>query len=203
MSSKRQVLRVGYYAIPAGHIANVITCLEMTAKPVIKRGKNEAGRTVKRIIDVDLQEYRNFYKEVGEDWLWDKHLAMGDDELRKTLHNPLFETYIAYRDTRKIGLLVLDFREKNECEILYYGIIKEEIGKGTGRYLMDFCFRTAWAHPIRRLWLHTCNFDHPDIVSIYQHFGFKPYAFMVEVVPDARITGQLSRSAAPQIPLLE
>ncbi|HEY1447300.1 MAG TPA: hypothetical protein VGF33_02075, partial [Caulobacteraceae bacterium] len=60
----------------------------------------------------------------------------------------------------------------------------------------------AWSRPIRRLWVHTCTFDHPSALGFYVRSGFAPYAFMVEVLPDPRLTGQLPPDAAPHVPLI-
>jgi len=203
MSSKNPPLPVGYYPVSPGNIANTVICMEMTQKPVLRTPKSNHGLTLVRLENPDLDNYRTFYRQVGENWLWDKHLAMSDEELRKTLTDPQIETYILYEGTRQSGLLTLDFREPEECEIVYFGVIQDCIGKGAGRFLMDSALSIAWGHPIKRLWLHTCNFDHPDTVAIYKHFGFHPYAYMVEVVPDARLGGFISRTAAPHVPLID
>ncbi|MCY4565611.1 MAG: GNAT family N-acetyltransferase, partial [Gammaproteobacteria bacterium] len=55
----------------------------------------------------------------------------------------------------------------------------------------------------RRLWVHTCTFDHPGALDFYIRTGFVPYRRQIEVADDPRITGVLPRSAAPQVPLLD
>ena len=41
-------LPVGYHPLPAGHLANVVTCLEMHARPAL-RPAHEAGFTLERM----------------------------------------------------------------------------------------------------------------------------------------------------------
>lgn len=40
---------------------------------------------------------------------------------------------------------------------------------------------------MKRLWLHTCNFDDPQALPFYMHMGFVPYARAVEVHDDVRL----------------
>jgi len=204
MSSDKKSLEVGYYHVPPGNIANTVICMEMREKPILDINFDKyPNLSLERVQNPDLKQYRDFYREVGANWLWDKHLALSDEKLLELLNNPLIETYILMEQSVPVGLLQLDFEEQGECEIVYFGIIAGKIGKGMGRYLMYKAFELAWNHPIKRLWLHTCNFDSPDAVGIYQHFGFRAYAYMIEVVPDARLKGIIPRTAAPHVPLIE
>jgi hypothetical protein len=82
-------------------------------------------------------------------------------------------------------------------------LVKEAIGKGVGLFLVNFAIDRAWARPIRRLWAHTCNFDHPAALAFYYRSGFRPYAFMADVADDPRLTGHMPRTAAPHVPLLD
>jgi len=103
---------------------------------------------------------------------------------------------------RKIGLLELDFRQPGECELVFCGLVADAIGQGAGRLLITQAVDRAWARPIERFWLHTCHFDHPSAILFYQKAGFHPYSFLVEVIDDPRLTGDLPETAAPHIPLL-
>ncbi len=68
---------------------------------------------------------------------------------------------------------------------------------------MAHAIALAWSRPIRRFWVHTCNFDHPSALAFYQRAGFRPYATMVEVTEDPRLLGLLPKSAAPHVPLFD
>jgi hypothetical protein len=68
---------------------------------------------------------------------------------------------------------------------------------------MNEALERAWAQPISRLWVHTCTFDHPNALGFYQRSGFRPYAVMVEVHKDPRLTGHLPREASPRVPLID
>lgn len=194
----------GYSAVPAGKIANVVTCLEMLEKPPARPTRPpQAGTTIERLENPDLGEYRALFRAIGEEWMWFSRLVMPDAELDAILSHPDVHVYALTEGGRRIGLLELDFRTEGECELAFFGLVPDAIGQGAGRILMDAAIDKAWANPIRRLWVHTCHFDHPGALSFYQRSGFRPYALMVEVTDDPRLTGKMRRDAARHVPLIE
>lgn len=70
------------------------------------------------------------------------------------------------------GFFELDWREFDVkgVEIVYFGLLPECIGYGLGCYLLRFIVDMVWKHnpETRRLWVHTCNFDHPAALRTYQ-----------------------------------
>ncbi|MFZ5791945.1 MAG: GNAT family N-acetyltransferase [Pseudomonadota bacterium] len=204
MISSNFSLPDGYSVLPPGKLANVVICLEMTEKPPPRpAAAARSGLTLRRIEQPDLAAYRALFRRIGEPWLWFSRLIMPDEKLRAILSDPNVELYVLLEGVREIGLLELDFREEGQCELAFFGVVPEVIGKGAGRFLMDQAIAKAWARPIRRFWVHTCSFDHPSALSFYRRSGFKPYAMAVEVHDDPRLTGHLPRTAAPHVPLIE
>ena len=204
MSSKSHILSPGYSAVPPGMIANVVTCLEMTRKPHPKPARPTGQpMSLERIEKPDPVAYRALFRSVGQDWLWYSRLVMPDGDLRDILENPDVEVYVLTSIRQEIGLLELDFRQEGQCELAFFGLVKDAIGQGAGRFLMDQALLRAWARPIARLWVHTCTFDHPSAIDFYRRSGFAPYAFEVEVGPDPRLSGHLPRAAAPHVPLAD
>jgi GNAT superfamily N-acetyltransferase len=196
-------LPIGYSPVPSGMIASVVTYLEMTAPPS-RRSTSKTDCFPPPFLwrTPGLDEYRALFRAVGQDWLWVSRLEMADDDLRTVLEDPLVHVYTLTDGVREIGLLELDFREPGQCELSFLGLRTEAIGTGAGRFLMSFAIDRAWSEPIRRFWLHTCSFDHPRAPAFYRRSGFRPYAFMIEVVNDPRLTGLIPSYAAPQVPLL-
>ena len=194
----------GYFPVPPGKIASVVTYLEMDHRPPRREASViESLLPPQRWYAPDLDEYRAFYRLVGQDWLWFSRLLLADTALRSILTDPLVEVFLLSDGRRELGLLELDFREHAQCELAFIGLVKDAIGKGIGRFLLDFAIDRAWVRPIRRFWLHTCNFDHPGTIGFYRRSGFRPYALAVEVADDPRLTRHLPRSAAPHVPLVE
>jgi GNAT superfamily N-acetyltransferase len=197
-------LPTGYSEVPAGRIASVVTCLEMRERPPPRPSRPlERPLVLASWPDPDLAEYRSFFRRIGEPWLWFSRLVMPDEELAAILGDPDVEVFVLEDRGRRIGLLELDFREASSCELAFFGVVAEEIGRGAGRFLMDQAIARAWARPIRRLWVHTCTFDHPAALGFYRRSGFRPYAFMVEIAEDPRLAGHLPRDAGPHVPLIE
>ncbi len=162
-----------------------------------------AGLTLERWEHPATDAYRALFRHVGERWMWASRVIMPEAKLRAILDDPCVEVSRLMRGGEAVGILELDFRTKGECELGFFGLAADVIGQGIGRSMMQAAIARAWAAPINRFWVHTCSFDHPAAVRFYQASGFRPYALMVEVHPDPRLTGQMPRSAAPHVPLIE
>lgn len=204
MSTIRPPLPEGYSPVPPGHVANVATFLDMTAPPANPSPQIHApDLSLRSWANPDLAAYRALFKSIGENWLWYSRLVMADDKLTAIFRNPDIAVYRLFRGEAVAGLLELDFTTADECELSFFGLVPEEIGKGAGRFLMTQAIRLAWAKPIKRFWVHTCSFDHPAALTFYRRSGFTPYQLAIEIHPDPRLTGHMPRQAAPQIPVIE
>jgi GNAT superfamily N-acetyltransferase len=192
----------GYYELPPGKLANVVTCLEMTSNPQVKAPSLPAGYSLQIVDPGDLKSYRALFSKVGEDLMWFSRAIMPDEKLHAILNNPQIESLALYKGDAPIGILELNFTEMPNCELAFFGLTKDAIGGGLGRALMNTAIEKAWAKPINRFWVHTCHFDHPNALGFYQRSGFKPYSLMIEVHDDPRLTGHLPRHASPHVALL-
>jgi GNAT superfamily N-acetyltransferase len=190
----------GYVDLPPGKIAAIVTYLEMRQAPALV----PAGRDGWSLEPLrgDLTRYRDLFRRVGEPWLWFSRLAMQDEALRRVLDDRRVGAFALRTAERDIGLLELDFRGTEQCELAYFGLVPEAIGAGWGRVLMQEALRRAWGEPIRRLWVHTCTLDHPRALGFYMQSGFRPYRRSVEIADDPRLKGHLPLSAGPHMPTL-
>jgi GNAT superfamily N-acetyltransferase len=127
---------------------------------------------------------------------------MPGDELADILGDASVEIYAIRSDGTDRGLVELDFRTPRECELTFFGLADALVGKGVGRWAMNRAIDLAWSHPIERFWLHTCSLDHPSALAFYTRSGFRAYKRQIEIADDPRLTGALSRDAAPHIPIL-
>jgi len=191
----------GYFDVPPGKIAAVVTSLEMLAPPLLPPDP-PGDWTVRRVARPDLDWYRDLYARVGREWLWSLRLRMSDAELAATIRADGVEIYALVHEGGDEGLLELDFRRTNECELVLFGVTPKLIGTGAGRLMMNRALQRAWAQPLTRLWVHTCSFDHPRALAFYQRSGFRPYRRQVEIAPDPRLDGTLPRDVARHVPLL-
>ena len=195
-------LSPGYHPLPPGHLANVVTCLEMTERPPPRPVPGAAGLSLERLGAKDMARYRRLFSAVGRDVMWFSRLVMAEETLASIIGDPDVHSHALVRDGADTGILELDFRVAGQCELTFFGLVPSAVGTGAGRWLMNEAQARAWARPISRFWVHTCTFDHPNALAFYQRSGFRPYQVMVEVHPDPRLTGHLPRDASPQVPLI-
>jgi GNAT superfamily N-acetyltransferase len=193
-------LPTGYYKMPPGKLANACTYLEMTTPPPAA-ANTAAGIELQQLTGSDAARFRALYRAVGEQWLWAGHLSKSATELAAYLAAPERETFAVVDAHGDIGLLQLEFDTGDNAEIVYIGLLETEIGRGVGQWLIEQAVTRAFAKPIKRLWLHTCNFDHPKALAFYQRVGFQVYATGFEIMDDPRASGLLPQSAAPHVPM--
>lgn len=192
----------GLSDLPPAKLATIVTSLEMHS-PAPERPVPSASWELRRIATPPLDWYRDLYRRIGEDWLWFSRLAMADADLSEILQSPDVHFHALVADGHDEGLLELDFRAANDCELAFFGVTPTLVGYGAGRFLMNHAIALAWSQPIRRFWVHTCTFDHPGALGFYRRSGFTPFRTQVEVVDDPRLTGVLPREAAPHVPLID
>jgi ribosomal protein S18 acetylase RimI-like enzyme len=191
----------GYTDLPQGKLANLVVFLEMRA-PFTRPSAAEPAFSLEPL-PRDRDIYRALFRAVGEDWLWSGRLRLSDAEFDALLVDPDVEIFALVENGERIGLMELDFREPGECELAYFGVVPGVIGRGAGRFLMNEAVSRAFARPIDRLFVHTCNFDHPGAVNFYKRSGFTPYKLAVEIHDDPRLLGLLPRDCAPHVPFLD
>lgn len=195
-------LEPGFHAVAPGHVATVVTYLEMRA-PVPARPERDVGLELARVERPDVEWYRALFRKVGaEDWMWFSRLVIDEGALMAVLHDPAVEVYVAQRESEELGLLELDFRGEGDCEIAFFGVARSAIGQGAGRWLMNRALERAWREGVGRVHLHTCTLDSPQALDFYRRSGFVPMRREVEVVRDPRLTGHLPEDAAPHVPIL-
>lgn len=195
-------------AVPAGQIATIVTCLEMTVPPVPAAPVRSALKLQRWTAPVDLDRYRALFRAIGQPWLWRGRLVLDDIKLAATLSAPTLEVHVATRrDGTPQGLLELDFSADGQCELVYVGLLPDMTGRGHGGWLMGHALKRAWQGQsgqanINRVWVHTCDLDHPGALNFYQRHGFRPYARLVEIYEDPRSSGLYPADTAPGVPLL-
>jgi GNAT superfamily N-acetyltransferase len=193
---------MGLSAVAGTDLATIVTALEMTVRPLPQAIPDAPLRLV-RWQSVEAEKYRMLFRRVGAPWLWFSRLMMTDEALNAITHNPAVVLSVVVDPSGiEVGILELDFRQDEQCELAFFGLVPELAGKGYGRWLMGRALAQAWRPGVKRVWVHTCTLDHPTALGFYRRSGFTPYERSVETFPDPRIIGILPRGAAPQIPLL-
>jgi len=190
----------GYHDVPDGKVASVVTHLQMFARPPLRPEAADAPWTLTRLPQPDPDAYLALFRAVGTDWLWFGRLFMPREELLATIHDPKVEVYRLDAPGGEAGLLELDFRQPDECELAYFGVTAGLIGGGAARWMMNRAIDRAWSQPISRFWVHTCSLDHPGAPAFYMRSGFVPFRRQVEIADDPRLAGRSPPDSAPQVP---
>lgn len=194
-------LTAGMHGVPAGHIAAVVTYLQMTA-PAIRNAKPFPAGTDARQETLDIGSYRSLFRAVGTPWLWTGRLLLDDNTLDAILKSDDTETWVIRQNGAAIGLVELDFSPDQACELAYFGMVKTATGQGLGGPMMALAQKRAFARNVGRFFVHTCNWDDPRALAFYQKAGFRAYKSAVEVFADPRINGPHDPATAPHIPCL-
>jgi GNAT superfamily N-acetyltransferase len=157
-------------------VETLVTYLEMTAPSA--RPARPAPRPdleIRWAQRPTVSFYRYLYAAVGEPWIWTVRRCLSDAELAAILYDRGVEVNVLWAGAVPAGYAELDRRAPPDIELAYFGLMPEFIGQGLGGYLMDWAIRHAWHMQPRRLWLHTCDLDHPAALGFYQRSGFRIY----------------------------
>lgn len=194
-------LKTGLHPVANQNLAAVVTYLEMTA-PFLNSAKPLPSGTEIKLERLSNDAYRTIFKAIGEPWLWISRLVMSDSELSDILSHNNVETWVVRQSDAAIGLIELDFREKDICELAFFGLVKSATGQGLGGPMMGFVQKRARQREISRIHVHTCTLDDPAALPFYRRVGFVPVKRDVEIFADPRQTGEFPATAGQRIPNL-
>ena len=158
-----------------------VTHLEMRS-PGDLRAK-PAPRTDASIIRVSVpmpELNRFFYSAVGGDWYWIDRLAWTYADWLKYLDRPALETWIIAVAGVPAGYFELERQSEDNVEIVYFGLLPAFTEKGLGGWALGEAVRRGWAMAAKRLWVHTCDLDHPGALANYVARGFKVFKIEME-----------------------
>ena len=138
------------------------------------KGKNKPSDKIflELLDNKNFELNKFFYKQIGKKHYWIDRLVWQDKDWIKHVSNENLKTYILKEDEELVGFFELIF-DKNECEIAYFGILEEYIGKSFGGYLLSEAIKIAFEKKVKRIWVHTCSLDHQNAFLNYQARGMK------------------------------
>jgi GNAT superfamily N-acetyltransferase len=158
-----------------GWVETEVTYLEMRVLPDRAPATVRSGIEVRRAHRPTVSFYRYLYDAIGGDWTWTARRLMDDRTLSASVQNPLVEVNVLWAEGVPAGLIELDYRSRPEIELFYFGLVPDFIGRGLGRFALDWAVGRAWSARPSRFWLHTCDLDHPNALPTYQKAGFAIY----------------------------
>jgi len=122
----------------------------------------------------DFQLNRFFYRQIGKDHRWIDRLEWNDQKWINYVENSNIKTFILKDNNELAGYFeqIFHLNQKN-CEIAYFGIMKEFYGKKYGGYLLTEAIKKSFDKDIEKVWVHTCSLDHKNALKNYQARGMK------------------------------
>lgn len=159
------------------------TYLEMLAPPRSSPREAPPATLVMRCEQPTAAFYRFLYEGVGGAWQWHDRRKLADPELLAAIRSPGIEIHVLYNRGTPAGYSELNFSQRGQAKLEYFGLFPEFIGHGLGIWFLDWTVRQAWRPGMRRLWVHTCTLDHPSALPVYQKVGFQVYNRVVAPNP--------------------
>src|ERR1041384_7361548 len=158
----------------------VTTYLEMRSPNQLRKPARELSAEqleVRERIEPNWSFNREMYFKVGEPWRWIDKRPWTDEQWKEYASAPPLRTFAAYFDNELAGYYELRSDEQSGVEIAYFGLLPDFVGRGLGGALLTSAIEQAWSGDgrIGRVWVHTCNRDHPQALANYQARGMAIY----------------------------
>lgn len=155
------------------------THLEMRDPAAHRRASPPAAPLQVVRVELASPELNRFlYATVGARWSWFGRLPWDHARWMAYLDRPELETWVGYVSGAPIGYFELERQDHLETgravEIVYFGLLPRFIGKGLGGALLSAAIDRGWqllGDGGGRVWVHTCDLDHPRALANYQARG--------------------------------
>jgi GNAT superfamily N-acetyltransferase len=153
------------------------TYLEMRSPDQLRPKHADEEFHIREQTERDWRFNRDLYFRVGEQWDWVDKRPWTDDQWKEYAMAPELRTFAAYYDGVLAGYYELRRDKEGGIEIAYFGLLPEWIGRRLGGALLTSAIELAWCMEPKpsRVWVHTCNRDHPQALANYQARGMMVY----------------------------
>jgi GNAT superfamily N-acetyltransferase len=157
----------------------ITTYLEIRSPDQLRPKRADARFQVREQTERDWRFNRDLYFRVGEQWDWIERRPWTDEQWKEYAMATELRTFAGYYDKSLAGYYELRQDAENGIEIAYFGLLPEFIGRGLGGALLTSAIEEAWSWRAglapSRVWVHTCNRDHPQALANYQARGMVVY----------------------------
>lgn len=128
---------------------------------------------VKRV-EIAFPEFNWFlHQAVGTEFRWGGREDWGGQEWSEYVDRPELETWVAYVAGNPAGYYELEKQDDGSVRIECFGLRRQFFGQGLGGALLTEAVERCWEMGANRVWLTTCNHDHPHALQNYLTRGFK------------------------------
>jgi len=155
----------------------ITTYLEIGSADQLRPKRADSQFLIREETERDWRFNRDLYFRVGEQWDWIDKRSWTDDRWREYATAPELRTFAGYYNDALAGYYELRRDGEGGIEIAYFGLLPDWIGRGLGGALLTSAIEGAWQmepNPTR-VWVHTCNRDHPKALANYQSRGMVVY----------------------------
>ena len=137
----------------------------------------DISHSIELVNPSDFQINKFFYKNIGKRHRWTDRLAWSEADWIKYVSNLKVETYILKLVNDLAGYFELIIHTNSqEIEIAYFGLLEEYHNKKLGGFLLSEAIKKSFLKKnIKRVWLHTCTFDHKNALKNYLARGMTIY----------------------------
>ena len=155
----------------------VTTYLEMRSADQLRPKRADSQFQVREETNRTWRFNRDLYLRVGEQWAWIDKRSWTNDQWKQHATAPELRTFAGYYDDALAGYYELRRDGEGGIEIAYFGLLPEWIGRGLGGALLTSAIEQVWRVTPKpsRVWVHTCNRDHPQALANYQARGMTVY----------------------------
>ena len=157
----------------------VTTYLEMRSADQLRPKRVDGRFEVRERKERNWVFNRDLYLNVGEQWQWIDKRPWTDEQWKEYAAIPELRTFAAYFDNALAGYYELRCDDQSGVEIAYFGLLPDFIARGLGGALLTSAIELAWTRhggiTPKRVWVHTCNRDHPQALANYQARGMVVY----------------------------
>ncbi len=162
--------------LPGEEVGYQITWLELVAAPGKEPAKPAGEQSVEVVEAAGFPEWLFFalYDAVGKDYAWDDMHEANPGEVSALLGHESTTLHLMLRCGWPQGFFLLDNRVNGICDIAYFGLVEQAMGKGLGGWLLDQAIAHAWSlGNVSKLTVNTCTLDHPSALHLYWGRGFR------------------------------
>lgn len=160
--------------------------LEITDATKIPQPNEQRPYRIERVENATPEFARYLYVAVGAPWTWYMRLRWQHSDWQKRFSNEQVSLWVAYHDGAPIGYFELEQQPGQSVEIVLFGLVPDQIGRGLGKQFLEDAIATAWRLGGHRVWLHTCSLDHKNALDNYRSRGFRVFREenVVDDIPD-------------------
>ncbi len=162
---------------PGQRVRYTVTYLEMTARPATPIPHVPTGSPLALIAaeNPPVEYFLYLYNAVGAAYEWTDWLKHTRQQQEAFVSDPKVELFTLMVDGWPGGFFVLDTRQPDTCDLAFFGLVPQAMGRGLGAWFLGCAIHMGWDRPgVTRMTVSTNTLDHPRALALYQRVGFIP-----------------------------